>query len=83
MYPAGNGKGKGDKGNKGAKNKKGGNGKAGAAPGAPASGSGGSSKDIVCHNCGRKGHKKADCWRAGGGSAKGAGAGKGGKPVGA
>lgn len=24
--------------------------------------------DIVCHNCGRKGHKKPDCWAKGGGA---------------
>ena len=23
--------------------------------------------DISCHNCGNKGHKKADCWAKGGG----------------
>eukprot|EP00971_Amphidinium_carterae_P207173 4110176-Amphidinium_carterae.1 len=71
----GKGQGK-DKGNQ--KRKQGqkngsGTGKPGATPAAWGS-SGAASKDIVCHNCGRKGHKKADCWRPGGGSA-----GKGGK----
>ena len=23
--------------------------------------------DLICHNCSKKGHKKADCWAKGGG----------------
>eukprot|EP00971_Amphidinium_carterae_P297575 5912209-Amphidinium_carterae.1 len=61
----GKGKGK-DKGQKGKQDKKSGTGKFGAAPAASASGA---AKDVVCHNCGRKGHKNAECWRAGGGAA--------------
>ena len=28
---------------------------------------GGSKKDVVCHNCGKKGHYKNECWAEGGG----------------
>eukprot|EP00971_Amphidinium_carterae_P181166 3593883-Amphidinium_carterae.1 len=49
----GKGKGKGEKGGK----QKSGTGKPGAAPAAHWQGTG-AAKDIVCHNCGRKGHKK-------------------------
>eukprot|EP00971_Amphidinium_carterae_P310994 6180236-Amphidinium_carterae.1 len=66
----GKGKGKGDKKGK----QKSGTGKLGAAPAAQGTGA---ATDIVCHNCGRKGHKKTECWRPGGGGAASSNKGKG------
>eukprot|EP00971_Amphidinium_carterae_P014429 285010-Amphidinium_carterae.1 len=68
----GKGKGKGDQ--KGKQQKQGGGtGKPGAQGGS------GAAKDIVCHNCGRKGHKKTECWRPGGGGGGAANTGNKGK----
>ena len=39
---------------------------------------GDSKKKVTCHNCGKQGHMKADCWAPGGGKASTPG--KGGKP---
>ena len=38
-------------------------------------GKGSPSSDVVCHNCGRKGHRKADCWYAQGKGGQGGGKG--------
>eukprot|EP00971_Amphidinium_carterae_P228463 4531545-Amphidinium_carterae.1 len=70
----GKGKGKGDEKGK----QKSGTGKLEAAP--AAQGGTGAAKDIVCHNCGRKGHlahKTSECWHQGGGAANTANKGKG------
>eukprot|EP00971_Amphidinium_carterae_P037883 744916-Amphidinium_carterae.1 len=69
----GNGKDKGNQKGKGQQKSGSGTGKLGAAPAASGSGA---AKDVVCHNCGRKGHKKSECWHPGGGGG-GANANKG------
>src|SRR5258705_1212259 len=47
--------------------KKGANNSALSATTSPNNRRSGNSKDIICYNCERKGHKKPDCWRPGGG----------------
>ena len=57
----GQSKGKGKGKTKGKPNDSKGKGK-GKGKGKDGKGSGSSGSDIICHNCGKKGHKAAECW---------------------